>query len=40
MLEEGELLIGVEFNQPDSGLLDKISRGAISKLSMWIISAL
>lgn len=27
------LMIGIEFNQPDSGIFDKISRGMVSKLS-------
>lgn len=27
------LLIGIEFNQPEGGILDKLSKGAVSKLS-------
>ncbi|MEW9082835.1 aspartate aminotransferase family protein [Caldanaerobacter subterraneus] len=34
------LLIGIEFNQPEGGLLDKLSGGAISKLSSEYIGSL
>ncbi|SHF08229.1 putrescine aminotransferase [Thermoanaerobacter uzonensis DSM 18761] len=34
------LLIGIEFNQPEGGLLDKISGGAISKLSSEYMGSL